>query len=101
MVQKCRCTIIYHLLNGVWFTSKGHCNRITSVNRYTWNGLRGAKLKHLKKYIVHERQSDDNQISICQYEMERDAGDIPQRKGYSPTLQHLHQWLAEEINQFR
>lgn len=55
-----------------------------------WNGLRGTKLKHLRKSIVHETQSDDSQVSICQYGIEGDSGDVSQRKGYTHTLQHLH-----------
>lgn len=49
-----------------------------------------------KKSIVHETQSDDSQVSICQYGIERDSGDASQRKGYTHILQHLHQWFVEE-----
>lgn len=36
-----------------------------------------------KKSIVHETQSDDSWVSICQYGIERDSGDVSQRKGYT------------------
>lgn len=56
------------------------------------NGLRGAKLKCLKKKsIVCETQSDGSQVSICQYGIERDSGGVSQKKGYSHTLENLHQ----------
>lgn len=74
-----------------------------SVNKVHEKWIKRCKVEvsQKKKSIACETQSDGSQVSICQYGIERDSGDVSQRKGYSHTLENLHQWLAEERNQFR